>query len=72
MKSRRISVREARKSISKILREGKVTAVGDLYHLRGFIVPMPPHERWNPVKAHAAFNKARANFIDAWIDEQEK
>jgi hypothetical protein len=42
MKTKRISVRQARASISKILREGSVVTIGDHHTLRGFIVPIPP------------------------------
>jgi hypothetical protein len=49
MTRNRITVREARKSLSKTLAEGRTVSIGDNRStLRGFIVGVKPHNRFIP------------------------
>ena len=70
---KRITVREARRDISKIMSEGKTVAVGDSWNtLRGFIVGVPPHDRWDNTAKRKALRDAKAKFTAAWIAEAQK
>jgi hypothetical protein len=70
MNTNRITVREARKNISKLLASGKTVAVGHHYgELRGFIVGVPEHGAWNHDEKRKALKHAKARFTEAWIRE---
>lgn len=73
MKGTQITLREARRTISKIIASGHTATIAKPYQeVRGFIVPIPTHDHWNTKAKRAAFKLARARFIKAWIDAQEE
>jgi hypothetical protein len=59
----RLSVREARRTISKILAEGKTVSIDPTYRsLRGFIVGVPAHDAWNAKEKRKALQTAKKAF----------
>jgi hypothetical protein len=67
MPRKRITVREARKNLSHILKSGRTERIGDEWNsLRGFIVGVQPHERWHH---HEKKKALKAAFTAAWIAE---
>jgi hypothetical protein len=72
MKGTQLTLREARKQISQILAEGKTVTIARPYeNVRGFIVGVPEHERWNPAAKRKALKEAKARFTAAWIDAND-
>ena len=61
----RTAVREARRTLSAILASGKTVAIGGPYELRGFIVGLPPHSRWNTAEKRKAIAAAKNAFAEA-------
>jgi hypothetical protein len=69
----RLTVRQARTTMSTILKSGKTVAIGSQYgHLRGFIVGMPEHNTWNREERGIALKAAKAQFTKAWIAESQQ
>jgi hypothetical protein len=67
-----ITLREARKQISKILAAGQTVAIGKPYeNVRGFIVGVPTHDRRNKSAKAKAFKEAKARFIAAWSEQSK-
>jgi hypothetical protein len=72
MRTNRLTVREARRTISTILVSGKTVHVGDNYgRLRGFIVGLPDHEPYNAAEKKKALREAKLQFQKAWIEEAQ-
>jgi len=72
MKTRQLTLREARRTISKIIAAGDTVTIAKPYeHARAFIVPVTKHDKWDAKATRAAFKKARASFIDSWNKAQE-
>jgi hypothetical protein len=72
-RTRRITIREARKTISRILTDAETVAIGDNYRTaRGFIVGIPKHDPWNKVAKKKALSAAKAAFTEAWITESQR
>lgn len=71
--SQRISVREARRTISTILASGKAVTVGPHYgSARGFIVGIPAHQEYDQEAKRKALKAAKAAFTAAWIEEAKQ
>jgi hypothetical protein len=72
MKGTKLTLREARKQISKILAEGKTVTIARPYQpIRGFIVGVPEYENWNAAEKKKALKEAKARFTAAWIDAND-
>ena len=59
---KRLSVREARRSITQLMKGNEAVAIGDAYKLRAIIVPIPAWDHWNERTRHAAKRAARKAF----------
>jgi hypothetical protein len=69
----RITVREARATISKILASGKTVSIGPHYgDLRGFIVGIAKHDQYDKAQEKKALSEAKRAFTEAWIAEAQK
>jgi hypothetical protein len=70
MNTNRITVREARRGISKILTSGQTIIIGKHYgELRGFVVPVPLHNSYDQKEKRKALKAAKAAFQAAFIEE---
>jgi hypothetical protein len=70
--NKRITVREARRTLSQIMKRGDTVAIGHRYgEVRGFIVGVPEHYRHETDTLQNALKHAKAKFTAAWIAEAE-
>ncbi len=61
---KRIHVRDLRKNLRAFLRGGGVVSIGDEYHLRAILVPVPEHQQWSNAARKKAIIAARRQFND--------
>jgi hypothetical protein len=69
VKGNQLTLRKARSSISQILASGQTATIARPYEsVRGFIVGVPKHERWNAAAKKNALRAAKQSFLKAWQD----
>lgn len=65
MTTKRVTLREARATLPAILKAGKPVAIGDgssWGDVRGYIVPLPEHQRWSEAARTKAEKAALRNL----------
>lgn len=70
MNHQRITLREARVTISATLSAAKTATIGPRHgRVRGFIVGVETHNHWDHKARRAALRKAKAAFQEAFTEE---
>jgi hypothetical protein len=67
VKGNQITLREARRQISKIINSGDTLAIARPYgEVRAFIVPVPAHNHYDHTQTIRALAHAKKSFLAAW------
>jgi hypothetical protein len=73
MSEKRVSVREARRTISQTLNAGKTVTIGPTFgSAHGFLVGIPKHDGRDRTQKKKAISEAKRNFTAAWIQETQR
>lgn len=60
----RVGTKELRRNLKGYIEGGGAVAIGDDYHVRAILVPVPSFDRWVPGQKRKALAVARRRAID--------